>query len=102
MTYTFAYKTSDGKRHEASMVAESREAVFEALRARGIRAIKVVAADDLKANGAPRRVSRLTSLVPVAAAVVALVSLASLLSLKSLLPNGTLLAAATRPPYRFA
>ena len=44
MTYTYAYKTSDGARHEASMDAESREAVFEALRARGIRPIKVVAA----------------------------------------------------------
>ena len=89
MTYTFAYKTSDGVRHEASMDAPSREAVFEALRARGIKAIKVVAADGSKANGAPRRVPRLTSLVPIVAAIAALVSLASLLSLKSLLPNGT-------------
>ena len=52
MKYTYAYKTSDGKRHEAAMDAESREAVFEALRARGIKAIKVVAADGSKANGA--------------------------------------------------
>ena len=51
MTYTYAYKTSDGRRHEASMDAESREAVFESLRARGIRPIKVVAADGSKANG---------------------------------------------------
>ena len=34
------------------MDAESREAVFETLRARGIKAIKVVAADGSKANGA--------------------------------------------------
>ena len=51
MTYTFAYKTSDGKRHEDAMDAPSREAVFESLRARGIRPIKVVAADGSKANG---------------------------------------------------
>ena len=51
MNYTYAYKTSDGVRHEASMDAESREAVFEALRAEGIRPIKVVAADGSKANG---------------------------------------------------
>ena len=38
MRYTYAYKTSDGVRHEASMDAESREAVFEALRAKGIKA----------------------------------------------------------------
>ena len=88
MNYTYAYKTSDGKRHEAAMDAESREAVFEALRARGIRAIKVVAADGSKANGAPRRVPRLTSLVPVVAAAVVLASLASLVSLKSFLSKG--------------
>ena len=51
MTYTYAYKTSDGARHEDAMDAPSREAVFEALRARGIRPIKVVAADGSKANG---------------------------------------------------
>ena len=37
------------------MDAESREEVFESLRARGIRAIKVVAADGSKANGEERR-----------------------------------------------
>ena len=51
MKYTYAYKTSDGARHEAAMEAASREAVFEALRAQGIKAIKVVAADGSKANG---------------------------------------------------
>ena len=55
MKFTYAYKTSDGRRHEAAMDAESREAVFEALRARGIRPIKVVAADGSKANGEDRR-----------------------------------------------
>ena len=51
MRYTYAYKTSDGTRHEESMDAGSREAVFAALRGRGIRPIKVVAADGSKANG---------------------------------------------------
>ena len=52
MTFTYAYKTSDGTRHEAAMEASSREEVFVALRAKGIKAIKVVAADGSKANGA--------------------------------------------------
>ena len=56
MKYTYAYKTSDGKRHEAAMEAASREAVFEALRAQGIKAIKVVAADGSKANGADTKI----------------------------------------------
>ena len=51
MRYTYAYKTSDGTRHEDAMDAASREAVFESLRAKGIKAIKVVAADGSKANG---------------------------------------------------
>ena len=54
MRYTYAYKTSDGVRHEAAMEAESRDAVFAALRAKGIRPIKVVAADGSKANGEMR------------------------------------------------
>ena len=52
------------------MDAESREAVFTALRARGIKAIKVVAADGSKANGEVRGVRR-----RVVAALVALVAL---------------------------
>ena len=40
------------------MDAESREAVFEALRAKGIRPIKVVAADGSKANGEVREEGR--------------------------------------------
>ena len=58
MKYTYAYKTSDGTRHEAAMEAESREDVFATLRRQGIRPIKVVAADGSKANGeapAPKR-----------------------------------------------
>ena len=60
MRYTYAYKTSDGTRHEAAMEAESRDEVFAALRRRGIRAIKVVAADGSRANGEVRGVRRRT------------------------------------------
>ena len=71
MKYTYAYKTSDGTRHEATMDAESREAVFAALRGRGIKAIKVVAADGSKANGEVRGVrKRVAAAVAVGAAVV--------------------------------
>lgn len=58
MKYTYAYKTSDGTRHEASIEAESRDAAFAALRKEGIRPIKVVAADGSKANGEIRGVRR--------------------------------------------
>lgn len=51
MKFTYAYKTSDGVRHEDAIEASSREDVFEILRGRGIKAIKVVAADGSKANG---------------------------------------------------
>ena len=51
MKYTYAYKESNGTRHEESMEADSREAVFKALREKGIKAIKVIAADGSKANG---------------------------------------------------
>jgi len=72
MKYTYAYKTSDGTRHEAAMEAESREAVFAALRAKGIKAIKVYAADGSKANGEVRGIQKrvVVVLVVLAAAVV--------------------------------
>lgn len=58
MKYTYAYKTPDGVRHEDSMNASSREEVFEALRAQGVKAIKVVATDGSKANGEIRGVRK--------------------------------------------
>ena len=58
MKYIYAYKTSDGIRHEDTMNASSREEVFAELRKRGIKAIKVVAADGSKANGEIRGVRR--------------------------------------------
>jgi len=50
--FTYVYRTSDGKRHTEEMSAASREEVFEELRRRGIKAIKVVANDGSRANGA--------------------------------------------------
>ena len=58
MKYTYAYKTSDGVRHEGSMKAASREEVFAELRKQGIKAIKVVASDGSKANGELRGVRK--------------------------------------------
>lgn len=73
------------------MDAPSREAVFESLRARGIRPIKVVAADGSKANGEQEegRSKRGRSWRYAAFVIlVSFISLVSLLSLRSLLPNG--------------
>lgn len=71
-TYVYAYKTSDGVRHEERMRAESREKVFETLRAQGIKAIKVVAADGSKANGEIRGVGkRVAAAFVVGAALLA-------------------------------
>ena len=70
MKYTYAYKDSEGKRHEASIEASSRDAAFAALREQGIRPIKVVAADGSKANGEVRGVRR--RVVGLAAALAAI------------------------------
>ena len=76
MKYTYAYKTSDGVRHEDSMSASSREEVFTVLRGKGIKAIKVTAADGSKANGEmrglrKRAVAALVALVALGVGVVA-------------------------------
>jgi len=72
MKYTYAYKTSDGLRHEGAVDAPSRDAAFAALRAQGIRPIKVVAADGAKANGEIRGVrKRVAAAIAIAAAIVA-------------------------------
>ncbi len=72
MRYTYAYKDSSGKRHEDSIEAEARDAVFVALRAKGIRPIKVVAADGSKANGELRGVrKRVVAFFVLLAAIVA-------------------------------
>ena len=41
MTYGYSYKTSDGVRHEGTFEAKSNDAVFAALREKGIRPMKV-------------------------------------------------------------
>lgn len=71
MKYTYAYKTSDGIRHEAAIDAVSREEAFSLLRGKGIRPIKVVAADGSVANGEVRGVRK-----RIVAAVAASVALA--------------------------
>lgn len=90
MRFSYAYKTSDGVRHEAAMEASSREMVFEALRAQGIRPIKVVAADGSKANGEESwRGSRLTTrvLLVLAVALVLIVPLVLLVLAPRILEN---------------
>ena len=57
------------------MYAESREAVFEALRKKGIRPIKVIAEDGSKANGEIRGVRRrVVGVAAVLAAIVAVIA----------------------------
>lgn len=58
MKFRYAYKTSDGIRHEDFIDVPSREKAFETLRARGIRPIKVVATDGSKANGEIRGIRK--------------------------------------------
>ena len=70
MRYSYAYKTKDGTRHEATMVAESREEVFVRLREQGVKAIKVVAADGSKANGEIRGVRKRVVIAAVLATAV--------------------------------
>lgn len=57
-TFRYIYKTSQGVRQTAEMSAATRDEVFAALRAKGIRPVKVVATDGSKANGETSRVSR--------------------------------------------
>lgn len=58
MRYIFIYKTSDAVRHEDSIEAACRDEVFARLRERGIRPIKVLAADGSKANGELRGIRK--------------------------------------------
>ena len=71
--YEYAYKTPDGVRHVEEMDAPSREIVFQTLRERGIRAIKVVAKDGSKANGEVRIVGvkkRVTLALVISVAII--------------------------------
>ena len=58
MKFLYAYKTSDGTRHEDEIESESREAAFAALREKGIRPIKVYTANGSKANGETKFITR--------------------------------------------
>lgn len=58
MKFLYAYKTPDGTRHEGEIASESRDAAFAALREKGIRPIKVYAADGSKANGETKFITR--------------------------------------------
>lgn len=91
MKYKYAYKTSDGIRHEASIEAESRDAAFTLLRGKGIRPIKVIAADGSKENGAIYGV-RTRSVVFIALSVALLVGIVAsfLLRAKSQIQPGFL------------
>ena len=69
MKFSYAYRDSDGIRHEATIEADSRDAAFAALRKDGIRPIKVAAADGSKANGAPVGVKKRVVAIIVGVAV---------------------------------
>lgn len=71
MKYSYAYKTSDGIRHVGTMEAATRDAAFAALRANGIRPIKVQPEDGMKANGEVRVYGFRASSVGVLALAVA-------------------------------
>ena len=85
MEFTYIYRTSAGARLEATITAESRDDAFKALRAQGIRPIKVIARDGTKANGAPA-VRRRWPLVVLLAAVAAGISLSFLAGRKTSAP----------------
>lgn len=69
--YRYIYKTSQGVRQSGELSAASREEVFAALRAKGIRPIKVEAADGTKANGeAPRNYKRKVFVLSLIAALL--------------------------------
>lgn len=74
MTFRYVYRTSDGVRREDAIDAPSRDEAFARLRTRGIRPIKVVAADGSRANGEarPRRPSVSAAVALAALAVAAL------------------------------
>ena len=98
MKYTYAYKTSDGVRHEDSMNASSREEVFETLRAQGIKAIKVVAADGSKANGEIRGVRKRVVAASIVVAALAAGLIAFLVGRRVPTPPELLPSLATEAP----
>lgn len=79
MRYSYAYKTSDGVRHVAEITAKSREEVFSTLRQKGIKPIKVVAADGSKANGAVHGIGKGVFFVSILVVAILTGALASLI-----------------------
>lgn len=79
MKYSYIYKTRDGVRQQGSLVASSRDEVFTVLRTRGIRPIKVIAADGSRANGELRGVRKRVVLLVAAAAALSAALLVMLL-----------------------
>lgn len=76
MKYHYVYRTGDGIRHTDVIEAPSRDAAFAALRANGIRPIKVQAEDGSRENGAPRPIrGRLLIFILLALVVTATVIL---------------------------
>ena len=88
--FHYIYRTSDRRKLEAEIEADSRDEVFHKLRMQAIRPIKVIALDGTKANGeitvAPLRRKVVfwvvTSLLAVACGIVAF------LAVRSIFPNG--------------
>lgn len=79
MKYSYVYKTSDGTRHVGLIEAGTRDAAFAALRADGIRPIKVLSMDGTKANGEIRIYGIRKS--AVAALVLAVSGIATIIGL---------------------
>ena len=75
MHFKYYYKTSDNVRHEAEISAPSRDEAFAALRDRGIRPIKVVAAknEEWRMENERRRGVKLMVWIACALTIVALV-----------------------------
>lgn len=73
MNYSYVYRTGDGVRRTGALDAPSRDAAFAELRARGIRPIKVVAADGSLENGAVKPIRwRILSIFALLAVFLAL------------------------------
>lgn len=70
MKYHYVYRTGDGIRHTDVIEAPSRDAAFAALRANGIRPIKVQAEDGSRENGAPRPIRGRLLIISLLALIV--------------------------------
>lgn len=69
-SYTYIYRTSEGKRQEGEIEAPSRDEAFSLLRKQGIRPVKVIAKDGTKANGEVRGVRKRVVAASIAVAAL--------------------------------